>query len=186
MRFHILGSLAILSLSIGVTLAQSNQAPPADSSRSAGQSSTTAPQNDSKLVATPEASPQKLAEFTQAIKDIHFDFDRAALRPEDQAILASNAEWLKSHPDLLIVLEGNADTRGDIVYNLVLSGERASVTRDALIQLGVPADRIVFATGWGKLYPICPEQDESCWSQNRRTHFEMWPPAPQETRVAMR
>jgi hypothetical protein len=29
-------------------------------------------------------------------------------------------------------------------------------------------DRIVYATGWEELYPICDHSDESCWSQNSR------------------
>ena len=63
------------------------------------------------------------------MKDVRFDFDRAELRDEDKATLAANAQWLKAHPDVYITLEGDADERGDIVYNLVLSGERASVTQ---------------------------------------------------------
>lgn len=131
--------------------------------------------DSSKLVAAPPLSSDQQQQFEQAVKDIHFDFDRADLRDEDRAILSTNAEWLKAHPDVIITLEGSADDRGDIVYNLVLSGARAAVTRDALVQLGVPAGQIAFATGWGKLYPVCTAQDESCWGQNRSTHFAPWP-----------
>jgi peptidoglycan-associated lipoprotein len=143
--------------------------------------------NDAKLAAVKPLPPEQQQQFQLAIKDIHFDFDRADLRPEDRAILASDAEWLKSHPDVLVTLEGDADERGDIVYNVVLSGERAMAAKDALVELGVPEDRIAFATGWGKLYPVCSQSDESCWSQNRRTHFETWPPPITEgTQVASR
>jgi len=38
----------------------------------------------------------------------------------------------------------------------------------------VLADRIVFATGWGKLYPVCMQAGENCWAQNRRAHFSRW------------
>jgi hypothetical protein len=55
-----------------------------------------------------------------------------------------------------------------------LSDERAKETRDALVSMGVPESQIVFATGWGKLYPVCNQSDESCWAQNRRAHFEPW------------
>jgi len=110
----------------------------------------------------------------QNIRDIHFDFDRADLRPEDRSTLESNAQWLKAHPDTFVTIEGDADERGDIVYNVVLSDERAATAKDALVSLGVPAGQIVYATGWGKLYPVCFQADESCWSQNRRAHFEAW------------
>jgi len=108
------------------------------------------------------------------IKDIHFDFNRADLRPEDQSTLQSDAQWLKAHPDVFVTIEGDADERGDIVYNVQLSDKRADVTKDALVSYGVSADQIVYATGWGKLYPICSDSTESCWSENRRAHFSAW------------
>jgi len=136
--------------------------------------------NEAKVESAPPVSSGDQQQFSEAIKDVHFDFDKADLRPEDQQILTSNAEWLKAHAEVMIVLEGNADERGTIIYNLVLSGERANIVKDALVEIGIPEDRIAFATGWGKLYPVCSESDENCWSQNRRTHFETWPPLQAE------
>jgi len=130
---------------------------------------------DAKLAAIPPIQPNEQQDFQQAVKDIHFDFDKSDLRPEARSILASNVEWLKAHPDVMISLEGYADERGDIIYNVVLAGERAMTVKDALVEMGVSPDRIAFATGWGKLYPVCLQSDESCWSQNRRTHFTTWP-----------
>jgi len=139
-----------------------------------------------KLPPVPPLPPSEQQQFQQDVKDVHFDFDRSELRDEDRTILAGDAEWLKAHPSVYVTLEGDADERGDIVYNVVLSDRRAIVTRDALVELGVPSDRILFATGWGKLYPICVQSDESCWSQNRRTHIEPWQPTPELTEVAAR
>jgi peptidoglycan-associated lipoprotein len=144
------------------------------------------PADDAKAVSVPPVGATVQQEFDQTVKDVRFDFNRSELRDEDKATLAANAQWLKAHPDVYITLEGDADERGDIVYNLVLSGERAAVIRSALVDLGVPADHILFATGWGKLYPICATQDESCWSQNRRTHFATWPALPEATQIAAR
>ena len=100
-------------------------------------------------------SVRVVQQFEQGIKDIHFDFDSADVRDEDRAILSTDAEWLKAHPDVLIILEGLADDRGDILYNVVLSGARAAVTRDALVQLGVPASQIAFSTVLVMLFAIC-------------------------------
>jgi peptidoglycan-associated lipoprotein len=142
--------------------------------------------DDAKAVSVPAVAASVQQDFNNSVKDIRFDFDRTELRDEDKATLSANAQWLKAHPDVYITLEGDADERGDIVYNLALSGERAAVTKNALVELGVPADRILFATGWGKLYPICAQQDESCWTQNRRTHFATWPALPEATEIAAR
>ncbi|HXY13908.1 MAG TPA: OmpA family protein [Terriglobales bacterium] len=119
-------------------------------------------------------TPAEQHEIQQNIKDIHFDFNRADLRPEDHSILEADAQWLKAHPDMLVTIEGDADERGGIVYNVVLSDDRAGTAKDALVSMGVPAGQIVYATGWGKLYPVCMESEESCWSQNRRAHFAAW------------
>ena len=135
--------------------------------------------DDAKLTSAPAVPSDQQQQFEQAIKDVHFDFDHADLRDQDRQILASDAEWLKGHPGVLITLEGDADDRGDILYNLVLGGERAETTRQALLRMGLTDDRIAFSTGWGKLYPVCTSSDESCWSQNRRTHIALWPPATQ-------
>lgn len=122
---------------------------------------------------TPPTPTQK-QEVEQNLKDVHFDFDRYDLTPQDRQSLESTANWLKANPEVYVTIAGDADERGNIVYNLMLSDKRAKVTRDALLQMGVPEDRIVFATGWGKLYPVCNQSGESCWSENRRAHFEPW------------
>lgn len=107
----------------------------------------------------------------QNLKDVHFAFDQFDLDDQARQARKSNAEWLNANPDVRISIAGDADERGEIVYNLALSDKRAQVTRDALVELGVAPERIVFSTGWGKLYPVCDQSDENCWGQNRRAHF---------------
>src|SRR5262245_3237440 len=41
-----------------------------------------------------------------APKDIHFDFDRATIRPGDGRSLAASAAYLKAHRDQLVLIEG--------------------------------------------------------------------------------
>jgi peptidoglycan-associated lipoprotein len=144
------------------------------------------PVGDVQFPSAAPISSNEEHQFQQDVKDVHFDFDRSELRDDDRTILTSDAEWLKAHPDVFVTLEGDADERGDIVYNLVLSDRRAITTRDALVELGVASDRILFATGWGKLYPVCTDSNENCWSQNRRTHIAPWQPEAETTQVASR
>lgn len=122
---------------------------------------------------TPPTPTQK-QDIEQGLKSVHFAFDQYDLTDQDRQTLSADADWLKAHPEVYVTIAGDADERGGIVYNLALSEKRAGVTRDALVKMGVPADRIVYATGWGKLYPQCEQSDESCWSENRRAHFEPW------------
>jgi peptidoglycan-associated lipoprotein len=163
---RLLLTLAILALATS-TFAQSDNSTNNASTPSASQDNANAAQ-------IPPPTPSETAQVDPNLNDIHFDFNRADLRPEDRQTLQADADWLKAHPEVFVTIEGDADERGEIVYNLALSDTRATVTRDALLGMGVAPDQVVFATGWGKLYPICNESDESCWSRNRRAHFDLW------------
>ena len=118
-----------------------------------------------------QPSPAEQQEVKQNLQDVHFAFDRYDLDDQAREILQHNANWLKANPGVTVSIAGDADERGDITYNLALTQKRADAVRDALVADGVPADRIQFATGWGKLYPTCSQSDESCWAQNRRAHL---------------
>jgi peptidoglycan-associated lipoprotein len=111
-------------------------------------------------------------EFTEsaALRDVHFDFDRAELRPEDARVLDANARWLLARPGTLVLIEGHADARGTSEYNLSLGENRARVTREQLIARGVLASRITVLS-YGEERPTCRETSEGCWAQNRRAHF---------------
>jgi outer membrane protein OmpA-like peptidoglycan-associated protein len=104
------------------------------------------------------------------LKDVIFDFDTHESASE-QATLQADAQWLKDHPNVRFKIAGYTDPRGDIVYNLALSQRRSETVKQELIRMGVADNRIVFATGWGELYPNCLESTEECWKQNRRVEF---------------
>ena len=158
-------TLAVMLFSCaGVGFAQVDSPPNAVPEQTDGKDYAGRPVANLKVPPAPPLPASEQRQFQQNVKDIHFDLDRSDLRAEDHTILASDAEWLKAHPDVLVTLAGDADERGDIVYNVALSDRRAIATRDALVELGVSPDRILFATGWGKLYPMCTESEESCWS----------------------
>jgi len=42
--------------------------------------------------------------------------------------------------------------------------------REYLVSLGIPADRVQVVSK-GKESPVCTEENEACWQQNRRGHF---------------
>ena len=102
--------------------------------------------------------------------DVYFDLDKSDLKSDSRERLARNAEWLKSHPEFQVTIEGHCDERGTNEYNLALGERRASSARDYLVSLGVAAAR-VRTLSYGEERPVCTQLDESCWSQNRRAHF---------------
>ena len=114
-------------------------------------------------------SPQDFKEAA-GLRDVYFDFDRAALRAEDARVLETNAKWLLDHPGTQVLIEGHADERGTNEYNLALGENRARVTRDQLVARGVAASRITLVS-YGEERPTCRESRETCWAHNRRAHF---------------
>lgn len=105
--------------------------------------------------------------FGQNVKEVYFPFNiyNKVVTP---ATLDANADWLKQNPDAKMWIQGYADPRGDIVYNLVLSYKRAQWVKAQLVKRGVDESRIGYATGWGKLYQTCAQSDDTCFQQNRR------------------
>jgi peptidoglycan-associated lipoprotein len=112
------------------------------------------------------------AEFTvmAEMRTIHFDFDRADIRPGDAAILDANAEWLRANADRLTLIEGHCDERGTAEYNLALGERRALAAKAYLIGRGI-ADSRMTVMSYGLERPVCTEHTETCWARNRRAAF---------------
>jgi peptidoglycan-associated lipoprotein len=108
-------------------------------------------------------------EFTEIaeVKPIYFDFDKYDIRPDDATILDADAEWLKTNEEALVLIEGHCDQRGTAEYNLALGERRARATRDHLVSSGISAERISIVS-LGAEHPVCTEENEACWSKNRR------------------
>lgn len=102
--------------------------------------------------------------------DIYFDYDEATLSDDTRDKLSRNADLLKSQAQFSMTLEGHADSRGTNEYNLALGERRANAVKQYLGSLGVGADRMR-TLSYGKERPVCTEEVESCWSQNRRVHM---------------
>jgi peptidoglycan-associated lipoprotein len=110
------------------------------------------------------------------LKDAFFDLDKADLRQDAQEALKADADYLRAHPSVKVEIEGNCDARGSEEYNLGLGDRRASAARDFLVNLGVSAARLK-SISFGKDRPVCTDQTEDCWQQNRRDHLAIQTPA---------
>ncbi|HMF76506.1 MAG TPA: OmpA family protein [Bryobacteraceae bacterium] len=127
----------------------------------------------------PQPAPSAPAPTVQEIlakqvQDLHFDYDKSDIRAEDQSILQSDAAALKSifqlDANFIVTVEGHCDERGSGEYNLALGDRRASATKDALVALGVPGDKLR-TISYGKERPVCTDASEDCYGRNRRAHF---------------
>jgi peptidoglycan-associated lipoprotein len=122
---------------------------------------------------TARPSPKEFVSIPE-LKDVYFDFDKYDIRAGDARILDTNAGWLKSNPDQLVLIEGHCDERGTNEYNLALGERRAKATMNYLVSQGVQATRITIIS-YGEERPVCTEHNEACWSRNRHAHFLVKP-----------
>ncbi len=116
-------------------------------------------------------TPEIMETVLKPLRDVYFDYDRFAIRPDAASVLKDNSKSLVGGlSDKNIVIEGHCDERGSSSYNMVLGERRAQAVKKYLIDLGVPADKVQ-TVSFGKERPFCMDQTEECWQENRRGHF---------------
>lgn len=102
---------------------------------------------------------------------VFFDTDRAVLRPDARATLASHADAIRLHPEWgVVTIEGHCDERGSDEYNLDLGRRRAAAVAAYLGELGVEPSRLE-TQSYGEARPASTAHDEVAWRQNRRAQL---------------
>lgn len=122
----------------------------------------------------PAPIPPREFQPTDALQDVHFDFDKYDIRPGDARILDRNAGWMKANANYLVLIEGHADERGTNEYNLALGERRAKAVMNYLVAQGIQASRLTIIS-YGEERPLCTDRTEACWARNRRAHFLVKP-----------
>jgi peptidoglycan-associated lipoprotein len=115
-------------------------------------------------------APPKEYRANDALKPIHFAFDKSDIRSPDAKIMDATAAYLKANPNQLVLIEGHCDERGTSEYNLALGERRAKSAMNYLVANGIEAGRIT-TISYGKERPLCTEHNEACWSRNRNDTF---------------
>jgi peptidoglycan-associated lipoprotein len=105
-------------------------------------------------------------------QQVYFEFDRADIRPQDQAVLDAKAAILSRHSQVRIRISGHADERGSDEYNMVLGNKRALAAKAYLERQGIAGSRIDVAS-YGEERPADPGSNEDAWALNRRGEFEV-------------
>ncbi len=101
---------------------------------------------------------------------IHFLYDSSAVPSAEKSKIAAVADYLKSHADVAVRVEGNCDERGTEEYNRSLGERRALAGREELIRLGIESGR-VDTLSYGEDKPLSDGHNENAWKQNRRDDF---------------
>ncbi len=117
-----------------------------------------------------ESDKAKRSAAAEALQTIYFAFDSFLLSEQARNTLKTNAQWLKSNPEVRITIEGHADERGSDEYNLALGDKRARMVKKYLVDLGIAPERLN-TISYGEERPAVVGNDESAWSKNRRAEF---------------
>jgi peptidoglycan-associated lipoprotein len=116
------------------------------------------------MAVSPGLAPAEAAELADAI---HFDYNKADLRPAEQAKLDRKFQLLQAHPRLEIQIAGNCDERGSVEYNLALGERRAAAAKRYLVAHGIATSRITVVS-YGEERPVDSSHNEEAWARNRR------------------
>ncbi len=102
--------------------------------------------------------------------DVLFDTNRAELKPGGMRSIQKLADFFKQYPQRTVVVEGFTDSVGSQGTNQALSDNRAAAVRTALLNMGVPTDR-VSARGYGEAYPVASNDNATGRQLNRRVEI---------------
>lgn len=100
----------------------------------------------------------------------YFDFNQYDVHQDDIASINVQANYLTSHSNAKVRIEGNADDRGSREYNIALGWKRAKAVAAILKQQGV-ADSQIAMVSFGKEKPVAFGHDEASYSLNRRANL---------------
>jgi peptidoglycan-associated lipoprotein len=126
--------------------------------------STPAPSdNNAAAVAALRASLQEM---------VFFDYDQSSVRGDARSVLDRKAAVLRANPGVTMRIEGHADERGSVEYNLALSLRRANAIRDYLVNFGLDASRFDVAP-IGEERPLVSGGTEEAYARNRRGEFHI-------------
>src|SRR5262249_53365641 len=125
-----------------------------------------------------EAAPPPPKEEVIRTNKIHFEFNKAVIKPSSYPILDNIVSILKSRSDVESVrVEGHTDSKGSELYNQRLSEKRAAAVMDYLVSHGVPREKLT-SVGKGESEPIAPndingKDNPAGRAENRRVEFHL-------------
>lgn len=102
---------------------------------------------------------------------IHFDTDKAVVKPESGPTLAEMAKYLKANAQVKVFIVGHTDMQGPLDRNQGLSRERAAAVVNALATVHGIAPGRMAAEGVGPLAPVAANDAEAGRARNRRVEM---------------
>src|SRR5437016_9365938 len=144
-----------------------------------------APAPEVRPAPPPAPTPKPAAEKVTFAGTVHFDFDKAELKPDGKATLDELASKVRGINLEVVIAIGHADMIGSDAYNQKLSVRRAEAIKAYLVSKGIEPNRI-YTEGKGEKQPVTadkckkmgPEQRSNkklvaCLAPDRRVEVEV-------------
>lgn len=124
------------------------------------------------LIGQPEPAEEPEPMIFSSSYIVFFAWNAFVLEPDAIGIIDTVATDLKAAPDdnYEVILNGHADSSGSTEYNLKLSQKRAEAVKAALVERGIPAQRIQYYA-FGETDPRIPTADGIRERANRRVEI---------------
>ena len=144
----------------------------ASSSSGATSAPSSAPSASSASVATPKSADANARDLARkrisGIEPaVYFDFNKFDIKPQFHNTVSAYGNYLAVMKESRILVEGNADERGTVEYNLALGQKRAEAVSIALQAIGANANNIE-AISNGEEKPRNKGKSEEAYAENRR------------------
>lgn len=165
-RFVIIAVVAAVTVS---ACSRNQPEPPAPPPPPPPSTPTTTPTNPPTPPPPPPEDPMIAVRATLGER-VHFDYDMSTIRADAEAVLQRKIPLLRQYASITIRVEGHADERGSIEYNLALGQRRAQAVKDYLVRFGIAANRVAVES-YGEERPLVQGSNENAWAQNRRAEF---------------
>lgn len=131
---------------------------------------------DEPKVSEKDPTPRVVITKTHVVvsEKVHFDTNKAVIKPVSYSLLMEVAEALKANPQITrIRVEGHTDSRASDAHNQKLSERRAkSVVRFLTRRGGLDKSRLE-AVGYGEAQPIRTNDTKEGRALNRRVEFRI-------------
>ena len=101
---------------------------------------------------------------------VYFEYNRSQIKEEGREVLRNHAEYLRSNPNVIAILEGHTDERGSASYNIALEERRALSVRNFLLAHQVPTIQITWVS-YSEERPTVDGTTDEDYAQNRRVEI---------------
>lgn len=172
MRYFVILSVIVTLSGCGIGPLKKRGDQSADNGQQDNQYSTTGEDSASKFTSGSALEVSSLNDPNSPLSQrvLYFELDSSQTKLEDRDIIIVHAEFLASHSEVTVVLEGHADERGSREYNIALGEKRAKAVKQLMTLQGV-AEKQIQVISFGEERPVALGHDASAWNLNRRVEI---------------